>query len=277
MQYQKDTKKSKDNSYGHNGPLPSNALANKSIFEFVNKKTEKLVTALYMVTDCMYEGDALKSKIRILGVELLSDMYKIETLSPIDKQSHITRSLGHVHEVLSFVDIACTIGFISDMNGSILKRELLILRDELKGTQSESTRFNFSLEDKMFDIPMPKIVQNSSRDFHRSVQGHHSIKDISSSKRTYDMSFTKPSTSMPLIKNYQSAVSSPIDKQERSNKILTLIKDTPKDMNGLSIKDISVAFTDCSEKTIQRELNSLVSKGQIKKLGAKRWSRYQSL
>jgi DeoR/GlpR family transcriptional regulator of sugar metabolism len=42
----------------------------------------------------------------------------------------------------------------------------------------------------------------------------------------------------------------------------------------VSIKDISLVLTDCSEKTIQRELNSLVLKGQLKKTGAKRWSRY---
>ena len=47
--------------------------------------------------------------------------------------------------------------------------------------------------------------------------------------------------------------------------------------NGVSIKDISAQFTDCSEKTIQRELNDLVIKGRIKKSGSKRWSRYLSI
>jgi predicted HTH transcriptional regulator len=45
--------------------------------------------------------------------------------------------------------------------------------------------------------------------------------------------------------------------------------------DGITIKDISNQFADCSEKTIQRELNLLILKGQIKKSGAKRWSRYK--
>jgi hypothetical protein len=73
------------------------------------------------------------------------------------------------------------------------------------------------------------------------------------------------------------AISNPADKQERANRIISLIKDK-KDMNGnqngVSIKDISLSFVDCSEKTIQRELNNLVLNGKLKKTGAKRWSRY---
>ena len=60
-------------------------------------------------------------------------------------------------------------------------------------------------------------------------------------------------------------------------KILSLIKDVDTTKSGVSIKDISSAFTDCGEKTIQRELNSLVAKGLVHKIGAKRWSRYQAV
>ena len=41
-----------------------------------------------------------------------------------------------------------------------------------------------------------------------------------------------------------------------------------------SIKDISEVITDCSEKTIQRELNSLIDNGLVKREGERRWSRY---
>ena len=96
-----------------------------------------------------------------------------------------------------------------------------------------------------------------------------SIKD----KRTeYNMSFTNPKQ-VSFNRNPLQTSRDTVSKQDRTAKILSLIKDK----KDLSIKDISTAFTDCSEKTIQRELNSLVSKGQIKKTGAKRWSRYQAI
>jgi hypothetical protein len=40
------------------------------------------------------------------------------------------------------------------------------------------------------------------------------------------------------------------------------------------IKDVSPLIEGCSEKTIQRELMSMVHNGTLKKIGEKRWSRY---
>ena len=71
-------------------------------------------------------------------------------------------------------------------------------------------------------------------------------------------------------KNNNHSTTNLSDRKDRTDKILSLIKEKKE----VSIKDISLAFTNCSEKTIQRELNSLVLKGQLKKIGAKRWSRY---
>jgi len=42
----------------------------------------------------------------------------------------------------------------------------------------------------------------------------------------------------------------------------------------LGIKDISVGLPEYSEKMIQRELADLVASGRVRKVGAKRWSRY---
>ena len=42
----------------------------------------------------------------------------------------------------------------------------------------------------------------------------------------------------------------------------------------VSIKDIAAKIKGCSEKTIQRELNSLLYDNLIERIGEKRWSRY---
>ena len=49
---------------------------NESLFS-ISKKTEKLITALYMVTDFMNNEEPLKKKLRTLGVELLSEVQSI--------------------------------------------------------------------------------------------------------------------------------------------------------------------------------------------------------
>lgn len=57
---------------------------------------------------------------------------------------------------------------------------------------------------------------------------------------------------------------------DRSERIKTVLEAKPH----ASVKDISEVITDVSEKTIQRELNSLIEKGQVIREGERRWSRY---
>lgn len=57
---------------------------------------------------------------------------------------------------------------------------------------------------------------------------------------------------------------------DRAERIKTVLEAKPQ----ASVKDISEVITDVSEKTIQRELNSLIEKGQVIREGERRWSRY---
>ena len=266
MNNQKDTQKTGLNSYGQPNVLDIKALNNRPVYEFANKKTEKIVTALYMVTDCMDTDDALKSKLRQLGVELLSDMYNLSILSPMDKHVHISSSLSHVYEILSFVEIAYTIGFISEMNTSILKKEFFVLIGELESHQKKDKHFTFTLDEQMFSLPVEE--ENNSL-LNHSNNNQNVIKDKRTTLNNMSFTSTKLNSSLGHVSLPKSHISSMSEKKDRTDKIILLLKD-----KDVSIKDISNSFTDCSEKTIQRELNSLVSKGQVKKTGSKRWSRY---
>ena len=243
------------NTYGHTNVSDNKALVNNNIYVFAGKKTEKLVTALYMVTDCMDSDDALKVKLRSSGIELLSDIYKLSNQNPMDNRARISSSLSLVEETLSFIGIASTIGYISEMNTAILRKEFMALIDELKSHQSKDQHFTFTLDDKMFEI---KKTENKIPD---PISIGQTIK-----RTTFNnMSF------ISQTKRHVSNINNVVNKKERLDKIINIIK-----LKGdTAIKDISPSFPDCSEKTIQRELNSLVSKGQIRKTGSKRWSRYQ--
>jgi len=266
MNNQKDTQKTDVNIYGQSDVSDTKSLANMPVYEFANKKTEKLVTALYLVSDCMETDDALKGKLRLLGVELLSDIYKLSTLSPIEKHTYISVSLTHIYELLSFIEISYTIGFISEMNTSILKKEFSALASELKDSLAKDKHFTFTLDEKMFKLPETSNTQENDHKFNFMSQSL--VKD-----KTSFTNNSSPLQNSLSFKKASSPVSNLADRQDRSNKIMSLIKNKKE----VSIKDVSLAFTDCSEKTIQRELNTLVSKGQIKKTGSKRWSRYAAI
>lgn len=292
MDNQKDTQKTGLNSYGQSNVHNFNTLSNMtnprshSVFEFASRKTEKLVTALYMVTDCMETEDALKGKLRQIGVELLSDMFKLSALPSIEKSTYLLISISRVQELLSFIEIACAIGYISQMNTIILKKEFSVLITDLENQTSRDKHFSFTLNEEMFNLAQnnnpekDSLLKNNLTNIPRNSPNF--IKDNMMVKRTNnnDMSFTNRSQFLSSqkqvpAKNYVSNVS---DKIDRSDKILSIIRDkqnsSPTGEQGISIKDISLSFTDCSEKTIQRELNSLVARNKLKKFGAKRWSKY---
>lgn len=57
---------------------------------------------------------------------------------------------------------------------------------------------------------------------------------------------------------------------DRGERIKTVLEAKPE----ATIRDIAEVITDVSEKTIQRELNSLIDKGQVMRQGERRWSKY---
>ena len=57
---------------------------------------------------------------------------------------------------------------------------------------------------------------------------------------------------------------------DRAERIKTVLEAKPQ----ATVKDVAEVITDVSEKTIQRELNSLIEKGQVIREGERRWSRY---
>ncbi len=267
MNNQKDIQKTGLSSYGQSNFAGTNALVNKPIYEFANKKTGKLVTALYMVTDCMEVNDALREKLRLLGVELLSDIYKLSTLLPMENSTQVELSLIRINELISFIEIAETIGYISEMNTSILKREFNILSEEIKAHQTKDNHFPFTLDDEMFKTP----IENKR-------QENLSLNKNNNKRTPSLLSFTNKRTEGNNVSNKKvTSIDYKKIKSDRAEKIITTIKDKqklPGGENGASIKDIASVVIDCSEKTIQRELNDLIEKGQVKKTGAKRWSRY---
>ena len=279
MKDQKDTERTDLNSYKQSDfsskdsflgkPISSFSGQSGPIYDFANKKTEKLVTALYMVTDCMETEDALKDKLRLLGVDLLSHIYKLSTLLPTEKHIQIGVSLNYIYEILSFIEISNTIGYISDMNTGILKKEFHILADELKAHLPKEMHFPFTLDEKMFQVSKD-FLKTSTLSFNNNLN-----LSAQTGKRTNNMSFINNKTNNHVLYKTLETVDYKKLKLERSEKIISIIKDKASSLDGgASIKDISGSFIDCSEKTIQRELNDLIEKGQIKKIGNKRWSRY---
>jgi predicted HTH transcriptional regulator len=131
------------------------------------------------------------------------------------------------------------------MNSDILIKEIYDIVDYLKqNTINSAYNSNFILSDSFFNA-------DNSVDLNKGQAQKHDSSKTNKNK-------------LLIVKD---------KKDTRQNSIINLLKKS----SNLTIKDFVKVITDCSEKTIQRELIQLVEKGIVKREGERRWSTYSLL
>lgn len=63
-------------------------------------------------------------------------------------------------------------------------------------------------------------------------------------------------------------------RQSQKEKRQKIILDFIRKHQGARVRELAATVKGCSEKTIQRELTALITKGQVRREGQKRWSKY---
>jgi len=201
----------------------------------ITKKTERLASAVYLVTSFFADQEPMKWRLRTLSANLVSEDVK-------DKSST-------AREMVSLFAVAKNAALVSDQNFDILIGELTKLQDEIEKPVDYSLISPGPSREKY--LPEPK--------------GPDPVKDTSYLELNTEPEEKK--VEKPVLKGF-GAVS--VKKNSRQSIIIGLLKRKKEIM----IKDVSPLISGCSEKTIQRELSAMVKQGVIKKMGDKRWSRY---
>ena len=246
-----------------------------SFFVSVSDKSLKLSTALYMVTDSLEDDEPIKFETRKLALDFIETTKILAHISSIERGFAIDDSLFVLDHIISLINLAGSVSLISSMNSNILINEFRKVRELLAGEKERA----FTLR--------PDGLKNRQFTLSEEILGPELTKEISDTflnageTTTGEMSFIKKDMSFknsPLNKTLETQV----NKTTRTHKFDIAVKKTRrdtilkiiKDKKEVMIKDITSLISDCSEKTIQRELTSLVSLGVLKKMGNKRWSRY---
>lgn len=261
-------------------------------------KTNKLITALYMVTDIIDINEPIRNKLRALGVEIVSDMRSIQD----NNIGHLASILcSKIAQVMSFLELASTINIISEMNGSILKKEFIELDKSIKDSIGNiDSRINRKINlTEFFSQSVNKEEElgastSSNRLFtkpHYSIGhtiGHHS----NGQHRSARIGVQKGSTLLKALSDkLNSDVQRPTTSTTHAHDFNILKKKRREDIKNIlktiggssTIKDIkdkiktigqSSSLISCGEKTLQRELVSMVKDGFLNKTGEKRWSKY---
>ncbi len=191
-----------------------------------SSKGQKIVAALYLLTQHLPVHDPIRTTIRSHAVSLL------------DPSADNTVCATSIANLLATARFA---GIMSEQNVSIVTKELVSFTHH-KTSSSE-------LFGTLFETPSgyerPSMTSARQTSF------------ISHSTVSYSK---KPDISAE-------------NKNKRQDQILSFINER----KSVAIKDIAGLFPEVSEKTIQRELGTLVETGRITKRGSKRWSIYLAL
>lgn len=280
--------------------LSQQATAGMESFSILlGKKGERLTTALYLVTSFLSDLEPLKGRLRTLSLELVRDASRVR-YGTISSETNVLEELrANISETLGLLELALIAGLVSEMNFSILKREYASLRSaiEIKKASRESrtdtvlgdTFFGSSFtEDKFisslktdvrsldtktagaesYSIGHSQGQKDTAVSFGMSDRNSNVRVGENKSSKTFEaVKTSKGQTARPVV-GLRTAVD--IVKDSRRTRIWKLIKDNRE----VTIKDIAAYFPELSEKTIQRELVSLVEEGVLKKFGERRWSKY---
>jgi hypothetical protein len=246
--------------------------ASKRLAMLCNCAQKNSSLRLYMVTDCIETHDPLRYTLRSLSIDLLFEMRELGAQSSSEQHFYETEVIHSIDAITEELDIAYTIGFISEMNHSILSREFRVLKDSILARQASryigDVRTLFGTSDHAERLIFPKDLFTET-DVKKDIKDKHSTNPVPTTIASPRAFFRTENTPQQKIQKGQDIPEE--DKKDRKEKILNIIKDKKQVM----IKDIVTSITGCSEKTIQRELSALVAQGVLKKIGEKRWSRYE--
>ena len=250
-----------------------------------------------MVTDTIDKEEPIRLKLRTLGIEILSDSASLQkgVLSNLDEK---------INTVLSFLNIASDVGMFSEMNCNILKKEFLELKQSIQGF---TTQNHLWLEEFIQSSSPDKGRNEEGLDPFQTFplsrgKGFSKRQGLSAQAGTR-IGVQKGSTLLKALSNKVSTMSPKnnsaryeaegfrsefeILKSKRREEIIAIIKNIKKagNIEGATITDIknvaknlpdneTGALASCGEKTLQRELVSMIKDNVLKKTGEKRWSQY---
>jgi hypothetical protein len=223
----------------------------------LQKRAERISQALYLATNHIKDTEPLKWEIRRESLSFLScsrTLEQNEDTVEVPVEVAFASFSDSSKDLISLLSLALVAGLVSHNNSTLLIREIEIILASLEQSIGEQAKkAGFVLSEEFFRQidkgQMASLLSGSTQD-KKSEQDSKSLARELKKAQEHDFLRDK--------------------KDSRVTQIIEVLKKQPNS----TIKDFSRIITNCSEKTIQRELTELVEKGIIKKEGERRWSKY---
>lgn len=211
------------------------------------RRAERLVAAIFLLTNHVDPREPVRHEIRSSATALLQKVLDLRDEMRSSSSRKIIDFQAAVRHVISQVHILVFAGLISSQNAEVVVSAF----DELGNFITLARRTNLS---ESVRISREELLEVRAHD-----KGQ--IKDIKDKLSITD------STRTP-IKSPQSAPRA--GSSARGMSVVEILRAG----GDLNIRDIAANLPEYGEKTIQRELASLIERGIVRRTGLKRWSRY---
>jgi hypothetical protein len=212
---------------------------------FIYKKAERLAKAIHLITPAFSEAPSLRDRLDVVAVGLVDAAILPSSVA----RTKLSRELLTLSSVLA---IARSGGFLSSMNAELIAHEAHVLLQEV--AEYEEPRLSLEDAPTLSEISKKATAQNPLEKMH----GREKMKPLS------------PVSNRGIVNKGHIKDTQSTNIKDRREAIMSVIR-TKK---SAGIKDISTVIREVSEKTIQRELLSLVTEGVLLKQGERRWSTY---
>lgn len=237
------------------------------------ERSEKLSSALYLITSFFDDKEPIKWKLRTLASDLISFGVIIKDNLSGEREVIILKMRKVIMEIMSLISVARNVGLISDINHSLLHQEFSKYLNLLSFPQGLSEENGcFKLSPDFFGAEINKVSEYGKTE--RIL-----LKDRKKDEQIYQSKPVVPTQHQSIDKGHLALVNTrglkefgavSVKKNSRQSVIIAILKRKKE----VTIKDVTPLISGCSEKTVQRELLSMVQSGVLKKEGEKRWSRY---
>jgi len=230
------------NSFGISASFHLGHLLSNGHHAFVVRKSERLASALYVLTGFIPAEEPVRGRLRVCALDLVSRSTDQGKLQGSGVESFGARCM----EIGTILEAAKAGGLISPMNAKLICDEYASLASFVRDHEEKISERSTAVQEALSGLETSE---------HLSIgQGAKS-----------------PLQTLNQLKN--KATSQPVQKRQfnRTAAVLSVFKNKDK----LSIKDITASVEGCSEKTVQRELLALVRSGVLIKEGERRWSTYR--
>ncbi len=217
----------------------------------IHRRVFELTLALYRVTDFFPQNEALRKNLREKANEIFG---AISEYGHSNGQEGDTVSvIVKIQSIKGFLGLSRSMRFVKPINLAVLEREYDFLANFFS---RELERFGEK------DKQSPESIENKEE----------------IAPQWYEFRFDSPSDSPPtdedsygqhrVLTRGSEHISQDITARQQA--ILAHLRN----MKQAKVSDFSSIFSDISSKTIQRDLQELVTKNKLRKDGDKRWTTY---